>query len=480
MPTTQLVSEIILSDGRTLHYDYDAEERITKVVDCMDGVSTTYAYTYDVQGQLLTETKDGAVINEMTYDAYGNILQKNGKTYAYRHEIWKDLLTAYDGQSILYDDQGNPVNYMGHTLTWEKGRQLKSFDGITYTYNGNGIRTSKTVDGVKHTYTLDGTKILREEWDGNTLIPLYDNEDTVCGIIYNDIPYYFYKNLQGDIIAIANQNGKVVAKYDYDAWGVCTITEDTSDCSIATVNPYRYRGYYFDNEIGMYYLQSRYYDSNTGRFVNVDTAEILEIPSTTCATNLFNYCNNTPTNETDRTGLFLASKLAEIFLSAVFGVIAQLFDDLIIYFLQVLVHGKKNANFSPNPSNYVSRALSWALNCINPFSGKKKILNAILAFVPLVVKTIWDLASGKGFDLWSFLRNALYTLLSVIVKSVLGATAKNKISQIKKKYNGRKPAYKAKKLQIKAKYKILGNNITMSISIAAAVIETVLAVIFIM
>lgn len=61
---------------------------------------------------------------------------------------------------------------MGHTLTWEKGRQLKKFDNIEYTYNANGIRTSKKVNGVLHTYTLDGTKILRETWDDNTLIPL--------------------------------------------------------------------------------------------------------------------------------------------------------------------------------------------------------------------------------------------------------------------------------------------------------------------
>ena len=65
---------------------------------------------------------------------------------------------------------------MGHTLTWEKGRQLKSFDGNTYTYNANGIRTSKTVNGVKHTYTLDATKILRETWEDKELFPLYDNE----------------------------------------------------------------------------------------------------------------------------------------------------------------------------------------------------------------------------------------------------------------------------------------------------------------
>ena len=340
-PTTQLVSEIILSDGRTLHYDYDAEERITKVVDCMDGVSTAYAYTYDAQGQLLTETKDGVLINEMTYDGYGNILTKNGKVYGYNHELWKDLLTSYNGQSIIYDDQGNPVSYMGHTLTWEKGRQLKSFDGITYTYNANGIRTSKTVDGVKHTYTLDGAKILREEWDGNVIVPLYDNEDTVCGILYNDIPYYFYKNLQGDIIAIADQNGKVVAKYEYDAWGVCTVTQDFSDCSIATVNPYRYRGYYFDNEIEMYYLQSRYYDPEIGRFVNGDDIAFICDFTNPLNSNLFFYCNNSTPNFKDSTGYFAITITAGVTIS--FGTAVALIALTVFVFAYAFDKNFRNA-----------------------------------------------------------------------------------------------------------------------------------------
>lgn len=215
-----------------------------------------------------------------------------------------------------------------------------------------------------------------------------------------------------------------------------------------------------------------------GRFISPDTAEILEYPGSSQTTNLFSYCINNPVNETDRSGLLLASKLAEIFLSAVFGMVAQLFDDLIIYFLQVLVHGKKKAKFDPNPSDYVSRALSWALECVNPFSGKKKWLNVIFAVVPLVVKTIWDLVAGKGFNLWSFLRNLFYSLAGVIIANVLGKRAKKEIAKIKKHYCGRKPAYKAKKLQIKTKYKVLGNKITAKIDIAAVVIETVLAVIF--
>ena len=315
-PTTQLVSQILLADGRTLSYTYDPEERITAVVETYkDGeqqVTHTTEYTYDAQGQLLEEKVNDQPVNTMEYDCYGNITKKNGKVYTYSKDDgenknpWKDKLIAYDGQEITYDSQGNPLNYLGHTLTWEKGRQLKSFDGITYTYNANGIRTSKTIGNTEHTYTLDGTKILCEAWKVNeteySIVPMYDNEDSVCGIVYNGEPYYFYKNLQGDVIAIVNRDAETVARYTYDAWGVCTITQDSTACNIATINPYRYRGYYFDAEIGMYYLQSRYYDASISRFINGDQAEIIAFSSVGYGNNLFAYCSNSPANHKDSSG----------------------------------------------------------------------------------------------------------------------------------------------------------------------------------
>ena len=309
-PTTQLVSQIVLSGGRTISYEYDEEERITKVDDSVDGITT---YTYDALGQLITETVNG-ITTKFEYDNYGNILAKGvvdetgeiaeetKATYVYGDDTWKDLLTAYNGQAITYDKQGNPTSYLGHTLTWEKGRQLKSFDNIAYTYNANGIRTSKTVDGIKHTYTLEGTKILREEWNGNTLIPLYDNEETVCGILYNNEPYYFQKNLQGDIIGIVDKSSKVVANYSYDAWGVPTITQDSTDCGIAQINPFRYRSYYFDREIELYYLQSRYYDPKVGRFINGDDASFVVDNDSPFEFNFFSYCKNSSNNMIDALG----------------------------------------------------------------------------------------------------------------------------------------------------------------------------------
>ena len=261
----------------------------------------------------------------MTYDNYGNIVSKNGKTYTYGDAKWKDLLTKVGDTTITYDAQGNPTSYLGHTLTWEKGRQLKSFDNTQYTYNANGIRTSKTVNGIVHTFVLDGTKILKESWNGNTIIPMYDNEDAVCGIQYNGEPYYFFKNLQGDIIAITDKDAKVVAKYSYDAWGVCTISQDSSDCGIAAVNPFRYRGYYYDIEIGLYYLQSRYYNPTVGRFVNSDAMEYIYYEGQNIGTNVFAYCENDPVNNMDPNGTFtlFACIIIGVIVGAVAGAVAS-------------------------------------------------------------------------------------------------------------------------------------------------------------
>ena len=302
-PTTTLVSKIEYADGRTIEYEYDEEERITKVIDSFDGITE---YEYDALGKLKTETVNGTVVNNMTYDNYGNIAEKNGVVYQYGNAVWKDLLTQVGtgaNSTITYDANGNPTTYLGHTLTWEKGRQLKKFDNIEYTYNANGIKTSKKVNGVCHSYTLDGTKILRETWGEDTLVPLYDNGDSVCGILYNSVPYYFIKNLQGDVIAIVDKTAQTVARYSYDAWGVPTIKEDTSSCSIATITPFRYRGYYYDVDTGLYYLRSRYYNAALGRFVNSDEPGMLALSKRINTANLYQYSCNLPTVLRDDTGL---------------------------------------------------------------------------------------------------------------------------------------------------------------------------------
>ena len=467
--TTQLVSQIVLSDGRTLSYEYDAEERITKVVDSFEGITE---YTYDALGQLLTEAVNGEVVNLMEYDNYGNILSKNGVAYSYCDCAWKDMLTAVGDDAIEYDAQGNPVKYFGHTLSWEKGRQLKSFDNITYTYNANGIRTSKTVNGVKHTYTLDGTNILRETWGSNTLIPLYDNEESVCGIVYNDTSYYFLKNLQGDIIAIANKNGDTVARYSYDAWGKCTITSDC--CGIASINPYRYRGYYYDVETSLYYLQSRYYDANVERFISSDYADV-----TTCVTvlhshNLFCYACNSPVNETDANGNLAAKAIAKFVLWAVFGVFAQFISDVIEFLYRKFIQ-KKNSSFTLSPlGDYLGSAISWGMCSFDLFNNK--LVAFFAPFIPVLVKHVTNIIRDS-FSWQALLVDLASAFIAGIISVALNQSMKNKLSKVKR---GKGNSYSDYARYLKKQQKITFNinkkflKVSISIVISTSLMQLLL------
>ena len=113
--------------------------------------------------------------------------------------------------------------------------------------------------------------------------------------------YYYRKNLQGDIIGIINAVGTELVSYSYDAWGNILWTEDDSGRNLAELNPYRYRGYYYDTETGLYYLNSRYYDPKVGRFLNADSIDYLgEDAEFSC--NLYAYCANNPVMLTDEAG----------------------------------------------------------------------------------------------------------------------------------------------------------------------------------
>ena len=191
---------------------------------------------------------------------------------------------------------------------------------------------------MKHTYALDGARILKETWGTHTLVPLYDNEDSVCGIIYDGTAYYFYKNLQGDVIAIVDKDAQTVARYSYDAWGVPTIKSDTSGCSLATVNPFRYRGYYYDTENKIYYLHSRYYDVAVGRFLNSDAHDFLGFNDNPIVNNLYTYCMNSPTIYHDDDGT-IATEIGLGLIGAIIcGALLLLVVSLMAYrFLQTIL-----------------------------------------------------------------------------------------------------------------------------------------------
>ena len=106
----------------------------------------------------------------------------------------------------------------------------------------------------------------------------------------------------GNIIGLIDNNGNVVVEYKYDAWGDHVIVlSDSSNENLAKANPFRYRGYYYDEETGLYYLKSRYYDPETGRFLNADDISYLD-PETINGLNLYAYCGNNPVMRVDANG----------------------------------------------------------------------------------------------------------------------------------------------------------------------------------
>ena len=314
-------------------YFYDENGNITTR---SEDTSTYVYYTYDNLNQLTRE--DDPVSNTTTvytYDNGGNIQSKkvydftreqspaNPKsTVTYKYDgSWKDLLTTYNGQSITYDTIGNPLKYRDSmNFTWQNGRQLatakKGSTTTLYSYDMDGLRQKKTVGSAATTYYYAGTTLLGEynASTGRQLIYLYDESGGMYGFTQKTASatsnYYFVKNLQGDVIGLLNSNGILVANYRYNAWGkLLSVTNASgadiiSPTHIANINPIRYRGYYYDTETGFYYLQSRYYDPEMGRFINADTTDILKPKDDLYDKNLFAYCDNNPVVRLDRNGQF--------------------------------------------------------------------------------------------------------------------------------------------------------------------------------
>lgn len=312
-------------NGDNLTYKYDENDNIISI-ESSDGSSVTYKY--DELEQLVRENDSKAGTTTIyTYDKGGNITSQKvyaytegevsgtptkTKSYEYKDSNWRDLLTSYNGQSITYDEIGNPIQYRdGYNFTWTNGRSLKNVKkgdtSTSYKYNKDGIRTEKTVNGKKTKYQLEESNIVKETSDGQTIWYIYDGSGDLTGFELNGTSYYYDKNLQGDITGIYDTKGAKVVTYRYDAWG--NIVSIDGDEELAKKNPFRYRGYYYDEEIGLYYLNSRYYDAEVGRFVNADDVNLIPVIQYGIkGTNLFEYCDGNPVNKEDPTGHWSYSK----------------------------------------------------------------------------------------------------------------------------------------------------------------------------
>ena len=323
------------------------QPQIIIVVCCI----TLRRSAYDTAGNIRSITKDGTVT----------------KSFGYTNASWPDLLTSVTAngttEDILYEGQtrtsdlpssGNPVTYYNgkdYAFTWTKGRQLASatVDGkqVSYTYDMSGVRSGKQVYTTSnqrtttYTYTTLSGKVMRQQWETRnsddtvyqamqSLEFVYDDGNQPFAMIYKHGQttelYYYVLNAQGDVIALLNSAGALVASYNYGAWGNYSVHgadgKKTTDATfIGHINPLRYRGYYYDRETRLYYLQSRYYDFANCRFINADGL----FTDGFIGANLFAYCVNNPVNMSDPSGSWpkWATKLvAAVAVVAVVAVVA--------------------------------------------------------------------------------------------------------------------------------------------------------------
>ena len=295
--------------NESIQYKYDS---MGNIVEILENGCSACRYEYDALGRLTREDNVAfAKTTTWAYDNNGNIIAKyeyaltakptselhllNGTCKLYNFDDNSDQLMSYNGEAFVYDLIGNPTTYRGKTAVWEYGRQLKSYDGNTFAYDARGRRTAK--NGITFTYDSNGNLIKQS----NGLEFLYDHTG-VFAVKYAGSTYFYRKDAQANIVALLDNNGSVVVKYKYDAWGKCqTTVVDSTATEIATLNPFRYRSYYLDTETGFYFLKTRYYDPEIGRFMTIDDISYLD-PNSINGLNLYAYCGNNPINRYDSAG----------------------------------------------------------------------------------------------------------------------------------------------------------------------------------
>lgn len=308
--------------------------------DMLTGTATVY---YSMYGRSASKAQAQSVSTDETYALAKRLLGENCRVKQMPESLLTqksaNQISAYsantpiisDRMDIESDEIGNPIYFDGISLGWN-GRQLQSitdeYTSITYAYNTDGQRVRKVIsandssDAYTYAYYYNGsilagqkvTKTENGETTEYTLSFMYDNNSDVFGFTYNGEPYYYVKNAQNDVTLIMNADGVAVVLYQYDAWGNVTQCFDGSEQELSAINPLLYRSYYYDMELGMYYLNSRYYFPTFHRFLNADG--FTQTGQGLLDKNMFAYCGNNPVNRIDSSGKFWGA-VAAIVLVAV-------------------------------------------------------------------------------------------------------------------------------------------------------------------
>ena len=267
----------------------------------------TEVYAYDNNGNRISSRRYG--YTQCRTEELEEKEAEEKEIYSYDGDRLIGRIREENGQKeekiCVYDNLGNPTKYLvtkdtvSNNVRWSETRQLSYYGGTSFSYDVRGKRLQK---GTKnYSYDREG-RLLKQ---GEELEFLYDDKGVV-GFVNAEGTYFYRKDILGNITGILDSDGKIVVRYRYDAWGNHVVlnpdgSENESSTFIGNINPFRYRGYYYDVETGLYYLKTRYYDPETGRFITIDDISYLA-PDTINGLNLYAYCGNNPVMRVDENG----------------------------------------------------------------------------------------------------------------------------------------------------------------------------------
>ena len=288
------------------------------------GTGMRVDYTYDANGMRKTKTVTTGTLASVPRD--GLHWDEDGVLRYYEDGYLKRVgLIWEDGHYYYIKSDGTAVRNQAYWITHNNGYM----PNLQYTFNEYGwlvnpsaeedfeikmadnqkaskerffdwVVDDENATSVTYVYTYNGGQLTQMIADDDTLIFAYDGAGKPMAVTWNGTTYLYLTNIQGDVIAILDTEGNIVVQYTYDAWGNILTTTGTLAESLGVINPLTYRGYVYDQETGLYYLQSRYYNPTIGRFINADA--LVSTGQGLLGNNMFAYCGNNPTNCFDSSG----------------------------------------------------------------------------------------------------------------------------------------------------------------------------------
>ena len=283
----------------TTNYTYDGVNRLVKE----QTPDNTYSYQYDIYGNRsqLSVTGNENYTTSYTYDKNNRLRNQTKKLNESSEttDFWYDpngnqissmttTASSTGAPSMGVEPAGGATNSYSEYDSWNQlTRTMQNGKTTSYTYNGDGLRMSKTVDGVTTSHIWDGTNIAGDVTNG-TVTKYIRGIQLISSKKGSNESFYTY-NGHGDVVQLTNSSGNITKQYSYDAFGV-EINKADND-----TNPFRYCGEYYDTETDSTYLRARYYKPVTGRFISEDPARD--------GLNWYAYCGNNPVIFVDPRGM---------------------------------------------------------------------------------------------------------------------------------------------------------------------------------